>query len=305
MLRGSFGAVDRFSNIDETTFTLEPGRSSVMLNQCSQPGSAEAEADTVEGQGTLAFFPREEGASKPQDTGEPLAAPQKLGQVLVASNDHWLANRNARQGGHWVASPQNRALLLNLAANAVSIRAPPTPSALDVGAAAALSETLAAGHLRSNLGPAGASVQGAQVPSLGVSDILTDAAAAAADASASRDARSSVVEAAAGMASIGGAGLAPWGGAHLNMQQSNLGAPNIKLEEPMAAAAAALSLSHQPHASPPPQQQPPPQQPMPMMPPPHHSLLVPSATAQAEAAAATHLVAQSGLSFPNRTADCV
>jgi hypothetical protein len=134
---------------------------------------------------------------------------------------------------------------------------------------------------------------------LGVSDILTDAAAAAADASATRDARSSVVEAAAGMASIGGAGLAPWGGAHLNMQPSNLGAPNIKLEEPMAAAAAALS--HQPHASPPPQQQPPPQQPMPMMPPPHHSLLVPSATAQAEAAAATHLVAQSGLSFPNRT----
>ena len=97
MLRGSFGAVDRFSNIDETTFTLEPGRSSVMLNQCSQPGSAEAEAETVEGQGTLAFFPREEGASTPQDTGEPLAAPQKLGQVLVASNDHWLANRNARQ----------------------------------------------------------------------------------------------------------------------------------------------------------------------------------------------------------------
>ena len=98
------------------------------------------------------------------------------------------------------------------------------------------------------------------------------------------------------MASIGGAGLAPWGGAHHNMQPSNLGAPNIKLEEPMAAAAAALS--HQPHASPPPQQQPPPQQPMPMMPPPpHHSLLVPSATAQAEAAAATHLVAQSGLSL--------
>ena len=122
-----------------------------------QPGSAEARQTPSKGKARWRSSLAKRARATP-DTGEPLAAPQKLGRA--GRFERPLANRNARQGGHWVASLRSRAVAQPRRQRRVDPRAP-TPSALDVGAAAALSETLAAGHLRSNLGPAGASVQGA------------------------------------------------------------------------------------------------------------------------------------------------
>ncbi len=52
----------------------------------------------------------------------PPAGTPRMGQVLVLSNLHCFANRNAWNGGHWSQEPGNRALLLDLVSDAIAWR---------------------------------------------------------------------------------------------------------------------------------------------------------------------------------------
>jgi hypothetical protein len=52
----------------------------------------------------------------------PSARTPRMGQVLVLSNLHCLANRDAWNGGHWMEEPGNRALLLDLVSDAIAWR---------------------------------------------------------------------------------------------------------------------------------------------------------------------------------------
>ena len=52
----------------------------------------------------------------------PAAGMLRRGQVVVLSNLHCFANRDAWNGGHWMEEAGNRALFLDLASDAISWR---------------------------------------------------------------------------------------------------------------------------------------------------------------------------------------
>lgn len=117
LLDGPFGAVGIFSNCGETRFLAKPevfedyGASRLVLQA---RGARLLSSPPVEpNSDTLLFYPPSERGV----TGK--------GRVLLCSNYHWLADAGYWEGGTFLNSSDNRALLLNFIAGAIANRGGP------------------------------------------------------------------------------------------------------------------------------------------------------------------------------------